>query len=651
MLVRLQVIIKTHLEMTEASFWINVVVFLIGTLGGSFTRVYDMNDFGQVVGESESSNISLVDEKKEQHAFLWQCGFMSDLGSLTGDLGMPGDRSQATGINNRGQIIGTSNSLIAHKRKFLRTNNRAVVWQNGVIEEIDSTLDLECSAVATSVNNAGVATFGHNKYGHFAVDLAEKRKILFSINNFGLPFEVTDDKDIFIIHPASTGVSAIYLGFLKKDDSKEYCFDGDFYTYIYFSSELDSQSQWKPNSFIGTYFNNKRWIVGTAANIYSERHAVLLVPIKESKNGESETSTENEERNLEFEDQNEFNTILIKYLNNPEHLTPFHYAVKEGDNRAIEIMINHSVDVNLIDGGYTPLHRAIEANHLETVALLVQYGANINACDGQGYIPLHRAILADQFDTAIFLLQHGADAEATVRKGLAEFRCIDLARQYGSPDLNMLFIDKEILILEEKCRQHLIEANLKKMGPIELAFQKSELELAEYLFQTRERDLALNKETFEFPGYEFCTTPLTNPVWQKPTPIKYKGGNGIYVGMLNRVDCDALKTLMKFDMNNLWKKYIVDWMSRSYHLGDLETIAFLYPLAKKANISIGFKQGEQRYLIDPFLSDIPIDLENPSHFYIPGLGRKIPPSLFEYRSDDNAHIKELKKQIQDLFNV
>ena len=104
-----------------------------------------MNDHGQIVGESESKNCSLVDGQKEVHAFLWQCGCMTDLGALTGDLGFRGDRSKATGINNQGQIIGTANSLLAHKGKFLRTNHRGVVWQNGVIGEIDNDNRLESS--------------------------------------------------------------------------------------------------------------------------------------------------------------------------------------------------------------------------------------------------------------------------------------------------------------------------------------------------------------------------------------------------------------------------------------------------------------------------------------------------------------------------
>lgn len=126
-----------------------------------------------------------------------------------------------------------------------------------------------------------MATFWDNKNGYFAVDLAEKNKILFSINNFAAPFEVTDNKDIFIIHEASTNQQAIYLGFLKNDESKEYCFDGDFYDYVYFQNTFKSPAEWKSNSFSGASFNNKRWVAGVAQNKYGEQHAVLLVPLTE----------------------------------------------------------------------------------------------------------------------------------------------------------------------------------------------------------------------------------------------------------------------------------------------------------------------------------------------------------------------------------
>ena len=69
-------------------------------------------------------------------------------------------------------IIGTSNFLMAHKREFLRTNNRVVVWQNGVIEEVDPTTDLQYDSLAIYINNHGITTFFHINQGILFLTLA-----------------------------------------------------------------------------------------------------------------------------------------------------------------------------------------------------------------------------------------------------------------------------------------------------------------------------------------------------------------------------------------------------------------------------------------------------------------------------------------------
>lgn len=619
----------------------------LGTLGGGWTRVYDMNNLGQVVGESESENISFVDGAREQHAFIWQNDSMQDLGALSGDLGFLGDRSVATSINDHGQIIGLSNYPIAHKAKLQRSNERVVLWQNGVIEEIKNSVEPQYSTFsAFSINNQGLATYEDNRLGDFIVDVFTNNSTLISFPMHA-PAEINDKGDIFLFHRHN------YV--FEKKAASWVISNGVIYSVIDFFNfyiRSSNSKQWLQNSLDGAYgFNNNNWIVGVAENIYGEKHAVLLLPIEQPELEPSEIPPKIDDEKNDLEDLKELQKILNKYVNNPEALTPFHWAIKIGDVRAVELMLNYGVDIDLQDGGYTPLHRAIEANQMETLALLVRYGAKVNAYDEEGYTPLHRAIVANQFEIVNFLIDHGADIQAIFRVGQAEFRCIDLARQSGNSDLSLLFIDKGILVLEEKFRLHLIEANLKKIDPIELAFQKFDLELVEYLFQTRERALVLKKPTFEFPGYEFTRSFSQGNyfVWTKPTPVKIKGGNGVYVDMLNRVDIDAIKILMKYDSKNIWQKYLVDWLSCSYHLGDLESIEFLYPLAKNVKINVVFHQREQRYLVDPFLSNFPIDREDPSHFYIPGLGRNIPPSLFEYRSDDNALIRKFKRQIQDYL--
>lgn len=251
--------------------------FDIGTLGGSFTRVYDMNDRGQIVGESQSSNISLVDEGKEQHAFLWQCGCMRDLGALVGDLGVLGDRSVATSINNLGQIVGTSNYLMAHKRKFLRVRNRAVVWTNNVVEELNPDLDLLYTAAATFINDVGIVTFGSDQREYFAIDLADKSKTMFS-RKFSEPFSVTDSKDIFFRQEGRY----IHQAYFKNNNKQYDCYSdkfNNFYVNVYFPESYENLPLWKHNSFIGSCFNKNRFVAGKSENIYGEWHAILLVPV------------------------------------------------------------------------------------------------------------------------------------------------------------------------------------------------------------------------------------------------------------------------------------------------------------------------------------------------------------------------------------
>lgn len=104
----------------HALLWKGGQVIDLGNLGGTFTWPTDINNHGQIVGVSEGGDFS--------HAFLWQNGAMTDLGTLPGDVD-----STAYAINNHGQVVGESTDAYS-------SNPSAVVWQNGVIADLNSLI-------------------------------------------------------------------------------------------------------------------------------------------------------------------------------------------------------------------------------------------------------------------------------------------------------------------------------------------------------------------------------------------------------------------------------------------------------------------------------------------------------------------------------
>jgi probable HAF family extracellular repeat protein len=93
----------------HAFLWENGVMTDLGTLGGNLSAANAINDRGQVAGESNTAS-------GEMHAFLWEHGVMTDLGTA-------GETSSAHGINNRGEIVGATFGK--------NVRGGAVLWKNG----------------------------------------------------------------------------------------------------------------------------------------------------------------------------------------------------------------------------------------------------------------------------------------------------------------------------------------------------------------------------------------------------------------------------------------------------------------------------------------------------------------------------------------
>jgi probable HAF family extracellular repeat protein len=106
----------------------------LGTLGGRESHAYSINNRGQVVGDA-------INAAGASHAFLWDKGVMTDLGTLTG-----GGGSAATAINDRGQVVGLSTIATGEVRAFL--------WEKGVMTDLGTLTGVGNSA-ARGINNRG----------------------------------------------------------------------------------------------------------------------------------------------------------------------------------------------------------------------------------------------------------------------------------------------------------------------------------------------------------------------------------------------------------------------------------------------------------------------------------------------------------------
>lgn len=168
----------------HAVLWTNGQAVDLGTLGGNYSIAYAINDRNQVVGLSATAS-------GEHHAFLWENGTMKDLmipsvshawandinnrGQIAGvrmasalgptafiwesglvtdlvPLGGPNGFAKALGINDLGQVVGTSGASLD---PFL-DHGHATLWDHGQVIDL-GTLGGSTSSASAIANNGLIA--------------------------------------------------------------------------------------------------------------------------------------------------------------------------------------------------------------------------------------------------------------------------------------------------------------------------------------------------------------------------------------------------------------------------------------------------------------------------------------------------------------
>jgi len=129
-----------------------------------------INNQGQIVGSAEVMPF-------RTHAFLWEKGKLTDLGSLDGKTYT---HSYATGINDKGQIIGGGD--------LKDRNEHAALWVNGKVTVLDTPAGT-VSSVTAGINTAGQIV------GCLSTTLLERHAVLWDAgkpSQLPLPAEMPD---------------------------------------------------------------------------------------------------------------------------------------------------------------------------------------------------------------------------------------------------------------------------------------------------------------------------------------------------------------------------------------------------------------------------------------------------------------------------
>ncbi|MGB9619530.1 MAG: PEP-CTERM sorting domain-containing protein [Armatimonadota bacterium] len=232
-------------------------IYDLGTLGGTHSFSFGLNDAAQIVGQSEMPG------NRCGHAFLWtlQDG-MTDLGTLPISPNTTG-----TGINNLGQVVGYTGS---------GTDSRAFVWENGTIRYIDADAEQVSEATfAMDINDSGLVV------GSMYVE--EPDGVVLHACIWDLLAGARTDLGVLAgfgdtsLHAVNALGHAVGLAIRQTTENHAILYESG--SLIDLNSLIDPGSGWVLNE--ARDINDKGWIVGAGVSPSGQHHGFLLVPVPE----------------------------------------------------------------------------------------------------------------------------------------------------------------------------------------------------------------------------------------------------------------------------------------------------------------------------------------------------------------------------------